>query len=90
MNVLDVYPSGEDNEYAFQQDGITYGGSGTNIDFEIVYGEIYESPHITDSYTADGKLYDSYNGAANVTGSSISIKKLKTNVGVTSISLNGD
>lgn len=90
MNVLDVYPSGEDNEYAFQQDGITYGGSGTNIDFEIVYGEIYESPHITESYTADGKLYDSYNGAANVTGSSISIKKLKTNVGVTSISLNGD
>lgn len=90
MNVLDVYPSGEDNEYAFQQDGITYGGSGTNIDFEIVYGEIYESPHITDSYTADGKLYDSYNGAANATGSSISIKKLKTNVGVTSISLNGD
>ena len=90
MNVLDVYPSGEDNEYAFQQDGITYGGSGTNIDFEIVYGEIYESPHITDSYTADGKLYDSYNGAANVTGSSISIKKLKTNVGVTSVSLNGD
>lgn len=90
MNVLDVYPSGEDNEYAFQQDGITYGGSGTNIDFEIVYGEIYESPHITDSYTADSKLYDSYNGAANVTGSSISIKKLKTNVGVTSISLNGD
>lgn len=90
MNVLDVYPSGEDNEYAFQQDGITYGGSGTNIDFEIVYGEIYESPHITDSYTADGKLYDSYNGAANVTGSSISIKKLKTNAGVTSISLNGD
>lgn len=90
MNILDVYPSGEDNEYAFQQDGITYGGSGTNIDFEIVYGEIYESPHITDSYTADGKLYDSYNGAANVTGSSISIKKLKTNAGVTSISLNGD
>lgn len=90
MNVLDVYPSGEDNEYAFQQDGITYGGSGTNIDFEIVYGEIYESPHITESYTADGKLYDSYNGAANVTGSSVSIKKLKTNAGVTSISLNGD
>lgn len=90
MNVLDVYPSGEDNEYAFQQDGVTYGGSGTNIDFEIVYGEIYESPHITESYTADGKLYDSYNGAANVTGSSVSIKKLKTNAGVTSISLNGD
>lgn len=90
MNVLDVYPSGEDNEYAFQRDGITYGGSGTNIDFEIVYGEIYESPHITESYTADGKLYDSYNGAANVTGSSVSIKKLKTNAGVTSISLNGD
>lgn len=90
MNVLDVYPSGENNEYAFQQDGITYGGSGTNIDFEIVYGEIYESPHITESYTADGKLYDTYNGAANVTGSSVSIKKLKTNAGVTSISLNGD
>ena len=90
MNVLDVYPSGENNEYAFQQDGITYGGSGTNIDFEIVYGEIYESPHITESYTADDKLYDTYNGAANVTGSSVSIKKLKTNAGVTSISLNGD
>ena len=90
MNVLDVYPSGDDNEYAFQQDGITYGGSGINIDFEIVYGEIYESPKITESYVADGKLYDSYNGAANVVKSSVEIKRLKSNAGVTSIQLNGD
>lgn len=91
MNTLYVYPSGHTyDEYAFQQDGITYGGSGINIDFEIVYGELFESPNITESYTSGGKLYNSYNGAANIRGSSISIKRLNDNTDVTSISLNGN
>lgn len=75
MNQLDIYPSGANNEYAYNVDGY-YGGSGLNIDFEIVYATTYEGRTRTAEMQNSWTFEDVVDGVVTTRSATASVRGL--------------